>query len=232
MGSFIPIGGGADAEIKGHLNAAFNDTNIAIVRNVVAKENIFDDLHHLHRIAYRLGTYPDKTYPKDDAKGKWFYFLKKTLKDAAHNGVSTTASIKAILSYAMKTPAVKRVVFDARPGTDSKADHYVDYLKDGNPVKDDDIAGLVDATGTLTVALICPEPLSDDTASTPNQDADLDRDKNKNIIEKKPIKIFTPANLAPPNLLKETRQPKGKTNAKKAKKAKAKKAKKGKAKKK
>jgi hypothetical protein len=94
MGSFIPIGGGADAEIKGHLNAAFNDTNIAIVRDVVAKENIFDDLHHLHRIAYRLGTYPDKTYPKDDAKGKWFYFLKKTLKDAAHNGVSTTTSIK------------------------------------------------------------------------------------------------------------------------------------------
>ena len=49
MGSLIPIGGGADAEIKNHLNAAFNDSNIAITRSVFAKENIFDRHHHLHR---------------------------------------------------------------------------------------------------------------------------------------------------------------------------------------
>ncbi|WP_156180456.1 hypothetical protein [Bradyrhizobium sp. LTSPM299] len=226
MGSLIPIGGGADAEIKGRLNAAFNDTNIGIVRNVVASENIFDGRHHLHRVAYRLGTYPTKTYPGDNAKGKWFFFLKQILKNAAYNGVSTADSIRAILSYALSAQGVKRVVFDARQGLDPNADHYVDP---GNPATNVDIARLVDTTGTLTVALICPAPLPNTAAPTPNQDADLDRDANGNIIEKKPIKIFDPANLAPPILLKETRQPKGKTKVKKAKKTKAKK---GKAKKK
>jgi len=220
MGALIPIGGGADAEIKGRLNAAFNDANIGTIKSVVANEKIFDGHHNLHRIAYRLGTYPTRTYPGDNAKGKWFYFLKKILKDAMHNGVSTTDSIKSILLYALKTPGVKRVVFDARQGADPNADHYVDP---GNPVTDIDIARLVDTTGTLTVALICPAPLPNNTASTPNQNADLDRDANGNIIEKRPIKIFDPQDLAPPVLSKKRRQPKGKTKAKKAKKTKAKK---------
>jgi len=86
MGALIPIGGGADAEIKGLLNTAFNDTNIVILRGVVSKEDLFDGNHNLHRLAYRLGTYPVGTYSGDDAKGKWFYFLKKILKDATHNG--------------------------------------------------------------------------------------------------------------------------------------------------
>jgi len=226
MGSLIPIGGGGDAEIKGRLNAAFNDTNLPILRGIVANENIFDRRHHLHRIAYRLGTYPTKTYPGDNAKGKWFFFLKKIVKDAAHNGVSTTDSIKAVLSYALNNYGVKRVVFDAIQGTDPNADHYV---YPDNPVSNAGIAGLVDTTGTLTVTLICPAPLPNTTASTPNQNADLDRDENGNIIEKPPIKIFAPENLSPPILLKSTRQPKGKTKptkprkkAKKAKKAKKK----------
>jgi hypothetical protein len=226
MGSLIPIGGGADAEIKGRLNAAFNDTNIGIIRNVVANENIFDGRHHLHRVAYRLGTYPTKTYPGDNAKGKWFFFLKTIIKEAMYNGISTADSIKAILSYALNTQGVKRVVFDARQGMDPNADHYVDP---GNPTTNVDIVHLVDTTGTLTVALICPAPLPATAAPTPNQDADLDRDANGDIIEKKPIKIFDPANLAPPILLKETRQPKERTKVGKAKKTKAKKAKKGKA---
>jgi len=76
MGSLIPIGGGADAEIKLRLNTAFNDFNIKIVRGVVTNENLFDGKHRLHRLAYRLGTYPIGKYSGDDAKGKWFYFLK------------------------------------------------------------------------------------------------------------------------------------------------------------
>lgn len=219
MGALIPIGGGADAEITGRLNAAFNDTNIVIVRSVVANENIFDGKHKLHRIAYRLGTYPIKTYPKDKAKGKWFYFLKKILKDATHNNVSTTESIRSILSYALRTRKVKRVVFDARPGTDANADHFVDP---GNPMTDGDIASLVDKTGTLVVALICPAPLPNRTAPTPNQDADLDRDAQGNIIEKRPIKIFRPEDLGPPLLSRTTRKPKG-AEGKKGKKAKTKK---------
>jgi hypothetical protein len=217
MGALIPIGGGADAEITGHLNAAFNETNLRIVRDVHKGEKIFDGRHKLHRIAYRLGTYPIRTYSGDNAKGKWFYFLKKTLKDATLNGNLTTDSIKAILSYAMRITSVKRVVFDARLGTDANLDHYVDP---NNPMTDNDIARLVDTTGTLTVALICPAPLGNNTAQTPNQTGDLDRDSNGNIIERPPIKIFEPQNLAPPALSRTTRKPKGKKKVKKAPKAK------------
>ena len=70
MGGLIPIGGGADAEIKDKLNAAFNDTNIVIVRGIVANENLFDQQHHLHRVAYRLGAYPIRTYTGDSAQAK------------------------------------------------------------------------------------------------------------------------------------------------------------------
>ncbi len=219
MGGLIPIGGGADAEIKGLLNTAFNETNIKIVQAVVAKENLFDDHHHLHRVAYRLGTYPVKTYAGDDAKGKWFYFLKKILKDAAHNNVSTTQSVKAVLSYAMNNSSVKRVVFDAVQGTDTTADHYV---YPNNPIADNDIAALVDTTGTLSLSLICPSPLPDKSAPVPDQQGDLD-ESPRNIIERPPIKIFTPSVLAPPVLSIETRKPREKAKRAPRKKAKSKK---------
>jgi hypothetical protein len=206
MGGLIPIGGGADAEIKGRLNAAFNDTNLVIVRGVVANEDLFEGKHHhLHRLAYRLGAYPIGTYLNDDAQGKWFYFLKKILKDAQHNGVSTTLSIFAILSYAMRKTSVKRIVFDAVEGTDPNVDHYV---APDNPVSDADIAKLVDTTGTLKVTLICPSSLPNTSSPIPDKQGDLDRDDQGNIIEKPPIKIFTPKNLAPPVLSKKTRTPK------------------------
>jgi hypothetical protein len=199
MGDLIPIGGGADAEIKGLLNAAFNDTNIAIVRGQVQvkKENLFDGNHHLHRLAYRLGAYPVRTYKGESAKapGKWFYFLKNTLKAPA------ITSIKAILSYAMTNPNndVARVVFDARPG-DPNADHYVEGPTP-NPTNPADISQLVDTSGTLLVALICPESLSMNTAPVPNQQGDIDNG------EQPPAKIFTPTVLAPPVLDKKTRKP-------------------------
>jgi hypothetical protein len=196
----IPIGGGADAEIKGRLNAAFDDTNIVIVRGQNAKENLFDGNHHLHRLAYRLAAYPVRTYTGEsaNAKGKWFYFLKNTLKDPA------IKSIKAILSYAMNNPNgdVARVVFDARPG-DPKKDHYIDGPTP-NPTDPGDISQLVDSSGTLLLALICPDSLSMNTSPVPNQTGDIDNG------EKSPAKIFTPTVLAPPILDKKTRKPKKK----------------------
>jgi hypothetical protein len=233
MGSLIPIGGGADAEIQNLLNTAFNAANIKIVRTKVANENLLDDNHHLHRIAYRLGTYPIGNYAGDDAKGKWFYFLKHILKGAEHNGVLTAKSIKMTLAYALRnatgTTKVARVVFRAIQGTDATADHFV---APGNPTSDSDIANLVDTTGTLSVVLVCPNPLPNQSVPVPNQQADLDVDSHGNIIEKPPIKIFTPQDLSPPVLSPTTRKPRGskttKTRAaKKArKKAKAKKTKK------
>jgi hypothetical protein len=237
MGSLIPIGGGADAEITGRLNAAFGDSNINIVRGVVAGEDLFNDRHHLHRIAYRLGAYPIGNYGSDDAKGKWFYFLKKILKDANHNG-STTKSIKKILGYAMSHATVLRVTFQAVTGADPQADHFVasssSVVEPGNPTSDADIANLVDGTGTLTIQLVCPGPLPNQSSPVPNQSGDLDRDDQGNIIEKPPIKIFTPHVLSPPKLSPATRKPivkgsgKGSKTYKKAAKAKAKKTKKAK----
>ena len=208
MGSLIPIGGGADAEIQNLLNAAFNGSNIKIVRTKVADENLLDDHHHLHRIAYRLGAYPVGNYAGDDAKGKWFYFLKHILKTAKHNGVLTATSIKMTLAYALRhsTGATKvvRVVFRAIQGTDATADHYV---APSNPISDSDIANLVDATGTLSVTLVCPKSLPEQSIPIPNQNADLDVDPHGNIIERPPIKLFTPQDLSPPILSPKTRKP-------------------------
>jgi hypothetical protein len=219
MGSLIPIGGGADGEIQNLLNTAFNASNIKIVRTKVASEDLLDGNHHLHRIAYRLGAYPVGNYGTDDAKGKWFYFLNNILKTADHNGVKTAASIKKILSYAMHhatgADKVVRVVFQAIQGGDATADHFVSSAsgvatEPGNPINDADIAGLVDTTGTLTITLVCPAPLPNQSAPVPNQTSDLDRDPQGNIIEKPPIKIFTPQDLSPPVLSPATRKPEGK----------------------
>jgi hypothetical protein len=216
MGSLIQIGGGADGEIKDSLNFAFNDANIKHVRSVVKNEDLLDDDHHLHRIAYRLAAYPVRNYGTDPAKGKWFFFLKNILPAAMHNGVSTTLSIKKILSFAMKNSSnnVKRVVFDAVQGPDNSP-HYVEG---GNPTQDPQIAALVDQANTLMIRLICPAPLNDnDVVSTPNQNSDLDRNQHGHIIEKPPIKIFTPRPAAAvlPKAPKGTKKKKGGTKKKK-----------------
>ena len=233
MGSLIPIGGGADAEIQNLLNAAFNASNIKIIRNKVANEDVLDGNHHLHRIAYRLGTYPIGNYGADNAKGKWFFFLKNILKTAGHNGVSTAASIKKILAYALNhatgSDKVVRVVFRAIQGTDPNAEHFVSSASDvatepGNPTDDADIAELVDTTGTLSLLLVCPAPLPNRSIPVPNQTSDLDKDAQGSVVEKPPIKIFTPQDLSPPSLSPLTRKPKGmrasKGSAKTSKKAK------------
>ncbi len=195
MGSLIPIGGGADAEIQNLLNTAFNATNIKIVRTKVANENLLDDNHHLHRIAYRLGTYPIGNYTGDDAKGKWFYFLKHILKNAEFNGVLTAKSIKMTLAYALR-----------------------------NSTGTTDIGKLVDTTGTLSVVLVCPNSLPNQSIPIPNQQADLDVDSHGSIIEKPPIKLFTPHDLSPPLLSPTTRRPRRSktTKTRVAKKARAK----------
>jgi hypothetical protein len=237
MGSLIPIGGGADGEIQGRLNAAFNDSNILIVRSKVASEDLLNDHHHLHRIAYRLGAYPIGNYGSDDAKGKWFYFLKNILKNASHNGVSTAKSVKKLLGYAMRHSTVLRVTFQAVPGVDPNADHFVasgsSVVEPGNPISDADIVKLLDSAGTLSIQLVCPAPLPNQSSPVPNQSSDLDRDDQGNIIEKPPIKIFTPQDLSPPKLSPTTRRPvekgtgkRSKTHKKAAKAKKAKKAKK------
>ncbi len=155
MGGLIPIGGGADAEIKASLNFAFNETNIQTVRSVWRSEKLFDDRkkHKIHRVAWRLRAYPVQHYSGTNSKGKWFYFLKHDLPDDAID------SIYAILTYAMKYAAVLRVVFDAVQNTAKKPPPH--FVYPANPTKDSDIDMLVDSTGTLLITLVCPEPLDD-----------------------------------------------------------------------
>jgi hypothetical protein len=233
MGSLIPIGGGADAEIQNLLNAAFSPANIKIIRATV-NEDLFDDNHHLHRIAYRLGAYPIGNYAGDDAKGKWFFLLKNILRTATHDTRSTATSIKNALAYALRNSTgagkVVRVVFRAIQGTDRTADHYV---APDNPIDDPNIAKLVDSTGTLTIVLVCPKPLDNQSTPVPDQPGDADVDSHGGDVEKPPIKIFVPKNLSPPTLSPKTRQPitSKTTKTSVAKKAPAKTAKKAKAKK-
>jgi hypothetical protein len=57
MGALIPIGQGADAEIKKLLNATFTDVNLTTLQNLYATETLFDQYHTLHRVAYSLGVF-------------------------------------------------------------------------------------------------------------------------------------------------------------------------------
>jgi hypothetical protein len=82
MGSLIPIGQGADAEIKTKLNDAFSGTGLKkLQKHWKKKEKLFAPDHRLARVAYRKKLHPTKTYP-NDPKRKWYYLLAKILPQA------------------------------------------------------------------------------------------------------------------------------------------------------
>jgi len=62
MGGLIPIGQGADAEIKDLLNKTFAGVNLDTLQNLYGTEKLFDKDHTLHRVAYRLGCFPKNKY--------------------------------------------------------------------------------------------------------------------------------------------------------------------------
>lgn len=164
MGALIPIGQGADAEIKSRLNNAFSGQNLALLQANQATENLFDGNHTLQRVAYRLGCYPQKSGYLEPSRAKWFYFLQNTLPAAnkypAAAPITTTQAIKNMLLYALN-PAnnITRVVFEAVEDKAASC-HYV---------YPDNVKQTVHGS-TMHILLICPAPLvSTNTAADPTQ---------------------------------------------------------------
>jgi hypothetical protein len=165
MGALIPIGRGGDAEIKDKLNKTFSGENLTALQNNTSGENLFDDQHHLHRVAYRLGCYPIEQHSGEKSRQKWFYFLKYTLPNSRENGRLTSDAIKHLLLYALDpSNKIKRVVFEAIEDTTTNV-HYID--------PDNWTPQVVDRT--LKILLRCPAPLDPaNTAPMPDQPGDAD----------------------------------------------------------
>ena len=182
MGALIPVGGGADAEIKDRLNRTFSFDNLTALQDNTAVENFFDDNHKLHRVAFRLGCYPIQGAEK--SRKKWFYLLKNTLPAANYNppgggpARNTAAAIKTLLGYALDpTKNIVRVIFDAVEDT-AAPQHYV------HP---DNLTPQVRVgrhnQNTLTILLVCPRPL--DPGNLENiPDGEIDKDAGGNSVER------------------------------------------------
>ena len=176
MGALIPIGQGADAEIKELLNTTFSAANLTTLQNLYAREQLFDGNHTLHRVAYRLQCLPRKKY-HEPSRAKWFYFLQTTLTAASNNGILTSDAIKFALDYA-QNPAnnINRVIFEAVEKTTNPAvSHYLH--PDNRPAS---LAGMVHGK-TLHLLLICPAPL--DPTLLHNDPVTPDVDGGGNSVE-------------------------------------------------
>jgi hypothetical protein len=181
VGTLIPIGLGADAEIKDLLNQAFNDTNFqalsAHVQNV--DRNLFGPGHNYRtaRVASRLRLHPGNA----GKRRRWYFLLRNVLPDAsdgsinvADNRVITTEeALKAVLTKVLMNAngSFKRIVFDAEEKnlpantTGQTYSHFI-YPSNDNP-------GL--AIGyTMNIILVCPAPLADGVSNDPIPDSDPD----------------------------------------------------------
>jgi hypothetical protein len=172
MGALFDIGEGADAEIKEKLNKAFSGTRLQKLQgHWKNKEKLFNDAHRLERFCARKNLHPTLNYGTDNAKGKWYFLLKKILKqatdgtlDGAGQPVKTTDAIKAALTRALDfdSNGITRVVFDAQEQSGALA-HFV-YPKNNTP-------GLL-VGKTLNIILVCPTPLNDGEVDNPPTDPD------------------------------------------------------------
>jgi hypothetical protein len=172
MGALIPIGQGADAEIKLKLNVAFSGANLTnLQKHWKNKEKLFDPAHRLARIAYREKLHPTKIY-SNNARGKWYYLLSKVLPQASDGStdaqghlITTDNAIKSALTFALDdTNGITRVVFEAEEQSGAPA-HFV-YPTNATPG--------VQVGTTLNIILVCPAPLSEQNVSNPPDDNDPD----------------------------------------------------------
>ena len=174
MGALIPIGEGADAEIKDLLNKTFAGFNLKAMQAAYGTEKLFKGKHTLHRVAYRLRCNPHSKYA-EPSRAKWFYLLKHVLTAANFNGKNTAATIQEVLDYA-QNPAnnVKRVVFDAVEDGNAAA-HYID--------PDNLSATVISAIQrrTIRLMLVCPAAL--DPTQLEADPVGPDLDNNGNSVE-------------------------------------------------
>ena len=167
MGALFDIGEGADGEIKEKLNKAFSGKRLARLQDHFQyKETLFDGSHRLERFCARAKLHPAGTR----AKGKWYFLLKRILKQATDGSVDgtgrpvmTTDAIKAALTKALNVQnGITRVVFEAEEQSGASA-HFI-YPKNNAPG--------IQIGKTLNIILVCPAPLNDGELDTLPQDPD------------------------------------------------------------
>ncbi len=113
MGALIPTG--PDQEICANLTQRFSDQPdltadltgatswIDVVRDHNNnQEKLFDNNHHLHRVAWRLGGIPKMD---QQARVRWYYFLRKILPH------ETRDAIKQVLNKVMRDTTIVRCEF-------------------------------------------------------------------------------------------------------------------------
>jgi hypothetical protein len=171
LGALIPIGQGADAEIKDKLNRTFSFDNLNQLQHNPSGENLFDGDHTLHRVAFRLGCFPVQSGGEKSRK-KWFYLLKNVLPAATYNGIVTAQAIKDMLGWALNPMNnVTRVVFDAVEDSGTG----VHYIHPNNSTKDTRTAG-GNRGVTLNMLLVCPAPLANaNVTDIPDTANDIDK---------------------------------------------------------
>jgi hypothetical protein len=148
MGTLIPIGQGADTEIKNKLNKVFRGANYTRLKNhqIDTGEDLLDSNHRLARLAHRLRAFPAGRTPRR----KWFWLLNNLRRMTNGSMTDTEEAIKWAIRKAFADPAINRIVFEA--SEDPKAgEHYVHPSND-NP---GDRYG-----STMQIMLMCPEPLN------------------------------------------------------------------------
>jgi hypothetical protein len=160
MGALMPVGSGPDTEIINVLNVLFSKKNLAALREHNKTEKLFDGPHRLHRVAYRIGAYPARLYPNDDAKRKWFYFLK-------HLPQPATDAIKKILNDALRaTSTIVAVEFSVEENPIATQPHLF-------PSNNETLDKYKNTAGTkYKVELIVKEQMSDANAEDPPEDED------------------------------------------------------------
>jgi hypothetical protein len=114
MGGLIPTT--ADNQICSRLNNRFSNaidpnavppgTWLDSVRQRNNAETLFDNNHHLHRLAWRFGAYPD-----DETSRKRWYFLLRSNASLDALSDSNRDDIKDALNDVMQDPSILQVLF-------------------------------------------------------------------------------------------------------------------------
>lgn len=106
MGMLIP--NPADQEIIAKLNYRFSEERFGDIRLHNKKEKLFDNSHHLHRVAYRMEVWPESGGTGiPSPRARWFYFLKKALTS------NNQQDIKYALNKALGDSNCIGVIFNA-----------------------------------------------------------------------------------------------------------------------
>ncbi len=175
MGALMPVGSGPDKEIVTLLNNLFSGKNLKALRDHNAhKEKLFASNRRLHRLAFRIGAYPAKDYKPDDAKRKWFYFLR-------HLPKATQDAIKRILDDALTNNKIDAVMFSVEENATVNAPHL--YPSNGDPLPN----FLNDTKDRYLVDLIVKAPMPDT-----GEDPPADSDSNEVPIEWPKLRLRRP----------------------------------------